>query len=311
VTKADDSSLDPAQRRAVEARARNLLDRAGGWDRFPTPVDDLLQAASLQVAPSSAFDPAQILSYLRGKAADVGHRLKSAISKVLGLYDAAESIIHIDDTVVESKQTFLKLHETGHHEIPTHRKLFQIFQDCERTLDPATADAFEREANNFARFVLFQGDCYARLAADCTFEIKTPIKLAKKFGASVYASAREFARTNGRPCVVYILEPIQFVHGSGAQAVVRRIEASSSFVQQFGRPDDALIRLDHALGPVLPIGRKMTRPMQLAVKDRNGDKHECLAEAFDTKYNVLILVYPMRALRSSIFILPENSVSGV
>jgi hypothetical protein len=76
--------------------------------------------------------------------------------------------------------------------------MFRIFQDCEKTLDPTTADLFEREANNFARFVLFQGDGYAKLAADCKFELKTPMKLAKRFGASVYASAREFARTSPR-----------------------------------------------------------------------------------------------------------------
>jgi Zn-dependent peptidase ImmA (M78 family) len=306
VTRADDSSLDAEQRRAVEERARSLLDRASAWDRFPTPVEDLLQAASLQVAPSSVFDAAQILSYLREKAADVGHRLKSAISKVLGLYDAAERVIHIDDTVAESKQTFLKLHETGHHEILTHSKTYRIFQDCEKTLDPATADLFEREANNFARFVLFQGDGYARMAADCKFELKTPMKLAKKFGSSVYASAREFARTNARPCVVYILEPIQYVEGAGAKAVVRRIEPSPSFVQQFGRPSDSFITLDHALGPVLPIGRRMTRPMSLAVKDRNGARHECVAEAFDTTFNVLILLYATRSLSASTIITPAN-----
>src|SRR5262249_44786982 len=153
--KPDDSSLDPDQRRAVEGRARSLLDRAGAWDRFPTPVEDLLSAAEVKVAASSVFDAAQILSYLKGKAAGVGHLLKSAVSKILGLYDAGDSIIHIDDTVAEAKQTFLKLHETGHHELPTHRKTYRIFQDCEKTLDPATADLFEREANNFARFVLF------------------------------------------------------------------------------------------------------------------------------------------------------------
>jgi hypothetical protein len=65
-----------------------------------------------------------------------------------------------------------------------------LFQECEKTLAPEIADQFEREANNFARFALFQGDAYARCAADCALEIKTPMKLAKKCGASIYASAR-------------------------------------------------------------------------------------------------------------------------
>jgi hypothetical protein len=117
----------------------------------------------------------------------------------LGIYDAGDELIHIDDTVVESKQTFIKLHETGHHELPTHRKVFRIFQDCEKTLAPDIADLFERETNNFARYALFQGDGFGRMAADYALELKTPMKLGKKFGASIYAACREMrGRTTGR-----------------------------------------------------------------------------------------------------------------
>lgn len=306
MTKPDDSSLDPEDLRVVEERARKLLDRADAWDRFPVPLDDILAAAQVRVAPTSVFDAAAIIAYVRGKTADAGARVKSAVAKVFGLYDAAENLIHIDSKVAKPKQTFLTLHETAHHDMPTHRRLFRFFQDCEKTLAPEIADQFEREANNFARFALFKGDTYARYAADCAFEIKTPMNLAKKFGASIYASAREFARTNHRACVVYILEPIQYAKSHGAEAVVRRIEPSPTFVVQFGRPSDTKITLSHMLGPVLPIGRKMTRPVSLSILDRNGDPHECVAEAFDTKHNVLILVYPVQALSASTIILPPG-----
>lgn len=307
MTKSDDSSLAPDDLRAVEDRARSLLNRAEAWDRYPVPIDDILTAANLQVAHTSIFNPAAILAYARGKAAEAATQIKSAIAKILGLYDASENLIHIDHTVVTSKQTFLKLHETGHHSMPTHRKLYRLFQDCEKTLAPEIADQFEREANNFARFVLFKGDAYARVAADHPFEIRTPIKLAKKFGASVYASAREFARSNLRACVVYVLEPIEFVEGLGVRTIVRRIEPSLPFVAQFGYPADTVVTLDHHLGPVLPIGRKMTRPTPLVIADKNGTQHECIAEAFDTTYNVLILVYPVHALTATTLIVPGFS----
>jgi len=192
VIKPDDSSLDPNELRAVQERARKLLDRATAWGRFPTPIEDILEAARLQIAPTSIFDPARILAFIKNKTADTAHRVKSALSKVFGIYDGEERVIHIGDTVTESKHRFLKLHETCHHEMPTHRKAFRFFQDCEKTLAPETADLFEREANNFARFALFQEDAYARMAADCKVEIKTAIKLAGKFKASVYASARKY-----------------------------------------------------------------------------------------------------------------------
>ena len=126
------------------------------------------------------------------------------MSKILGVYDSVDSLIHIDTSVGKSKQSFLKLHETGHHELPTHRKVFRFFQDCGKTLEPEIADQFEREANNFARFALFQGDRYAQCAADFALEIKAPMKLAVQFGASIYASCENLrGRTTALALCMY------------------------------------------------------------------------------------------------------------
>lgn len=299
MTRPDDSSLDTQDLVVVETRARALLDRASVWGRLPTPIDDIIAAANLRVASKDMFDPSSFLAYLKQKTAAAANTLKIALSKVLGLYDANELTIHVDQSVGVSKQRFLKLHETGHHEIPHHRKVFRLFQDCEQTLSPEIADHFEREANNFARFALFQGSAFKQRAADMTMGVKTPMALAKLFGASVYASAREFARTHHLPCLVYVLEPILLEPGKGASAVVRRIEVSPSFGMQFGCPMDTRIDLKHALGELLPIGRKMTRPRSLIFADRNGVRHECLGEAFDTSHNVLLLIYPVKALTAT------------
>src|SRR2546428_13182937 len=72
---------------------------------------------------------------------------------------------------------------------------------------------------------------------------------------------------------------------------------------QFGYPTDTVITPDHFLGPVLPIGRKMTLPTSLSILDKNGTRHECVAEAFDTTYNILILLYPVRALSAKTIIM--------
>ena len=311
MTRPDDSTLDPEDLRAVEEQAHRLLDRADAWNRYPAPVDDILAAAKVRLAPTSAFDPAAIISYLRGKTAGAHGRIKSAITKVFGLYDASEALIHVDNTVVESRQTFVTLHETGHHDIPWHRKIFRFFQDCEKTLAPDVADQFEREANNFARFLLFKGMTFAERAADCPFGIKTPMKLAKTFGASIYAAAREFARTNPRACVVFVLEPLETDRTPVLRAPVRRIEPSPAYVARFGRPTVDALTPGHMLWPVIPIGRKMTRPVPLTISDLNGQRHECLAEAFDTTYNVLILLYPETALTATTVVMPPSANSTV
>lgn len=299
--KTDDSSLDPEELRVVQLAARRALDRASGWGVYPTPIGDVLTAANIKVAPASIFDPRRIMEYLIGKAESTAVLVRSAISKMFGLADTLDNMIHIDHTVRESKQNFLKLHEAGHLELPSHRKIFRIFQDCEKTLDPDISDLFEREANNFARFIMFQGDGYREMAADHPLTIKTPMKLASKFGASIYASCREFARTNHRACAIYVLEKITHHPETGPRAEVRRIEVSASFAQQFGRPAETVITRMHSLGRVLPIGRKMTKATSVSMTDLNGQAHECLAEAFDTTFNVLILVYPKKALSPNIF----------
>jgi len=64
--------------------------------------------------------------------------------------------------------------------------------------------------------------------------------------------------------------------------------------------------MDHALGQVLPLVRRMTSPTTLSMTDRNGVDHECVAEAFKTPWNVFILLYPIGALTRSTIVLPAN-----
>ncbi|MBN9248189.1 MAG: ImmA/IrrE family metallo-endopeptidase [Hyphomicrobium sp.] len=314
--KADDSSLDPEDLRAVEARARLILDKSEAWGRFPTPVDDIVAAANLRVEAKSLRDADGFLAYLTGKAAMAAEQaveklkaVKSALSKVFGIYDPVDATIHIDDEVSISKQTFLKLHETGHHELPAHRKLFRFFQDCDQTLSPDIADRFEREANNFARFALFQDDGYGSIAADYKMAVKTPMALAKKFGASIYASCREFARTSHRDCLVIVLNPAEYCNVAGMRCAVRRIEPSPSFRLKFPVPAQNWITLDHPLGRMIPqYGRRMVRPTSFAMEDRNGDPQECVAESFDTTHNIIILIYPVKALTATTIIMPAKAI---
>jgi hypothetical protein len=50
--------------------------------------------------------------------------------------------------------------------------------------------------------------------------------------------------------------------------------------------------------------------MTISITDRNGQAHECIAEAFDTTFNVLLLVYPMKALTASTFFMPGSGPAG-
>ncbi|XOV74839.1 MAG: ImmA/IrrE family metallo-endopeptidase [Phycisphaerales bacterium] len=98
--------------------------------------------------------------------------------------------MHLDKTVHAAKLPFLKLHELGHGLLPWQRDIYALTADCKQTLDPEVNDLFERETNAFASEVLFQVDTFTNEAADHPFSIKTPMKLSKKYGASVYSTVR-------------------------------------------------------------------------------------------------------------------------
>ena len=57
----------------------------------------------------------------------------------------------------------------------------------------------------------------------------------------------------------------------------------------------------------------MSPPTGVVHTDSNGIRHECVAEAFDTSHNIIILLYPVQALTKTTIILPDalpGSVAG-
>lgn len=296
--KADDSSLDDVQYRTVREAATKLLNRAGAWGKYPTPVDELLNAAELKLAPVSAFDEGAMRRYLLRTGEQAGRLLRQAVDKVLGILDVHGNTVHVDPTVSGEKQTFIKLHETGHNEIPHQKGLYRWVQECQRSLAPEVAALFEREANTFATIVLFQDDGFACMARDSEFSIKVPMRMAKKFGASVYAGVREYVRRSDKACAAIILDPCEDRPDIGRAAPVRRVELSTLFKAQFGNfglPVE-LTSIDELMRFVPLDGRRMSRPDTCTLTDLNGAIQEFIGEGFATPYNTFVLIHARATL---------------
>ena len=289
--------MSHAERAFVESRAKILLERADAWGVVPVPIDDLLTAAKLRVAPTSMFDPRAIAAYAVAqgkKAADV---VKRALGKVLGILDAYEEVIHIDDSVLETRQRFLKLHEIGHFELPHQRKIFRFFEDSEEELNPSIVDKFEREANNFARYAIFNGNAYAERAADFPLAFSSVKKMKSVFNVSLYAGLREYARTHRHVCIAMAVEKPARCSQNGWSAEIRRVETSLEFERQFGRPQLSAITANHPFRRLVPFG-KATKPTKVWLTDLNGEQHEFVGEALDTTYNILIFACPTALFKS-------------
>ncbi|MHB0789618.1 M78 family metallopeptidase domain-containing protein [Bradyrhizobium sp. 5.13L] len=308
MTKPDDSSLTPEEYRTVHKSVVDLLNKSNAWGRLPTPIDDLMAAAKLKIAPISAFDEGIIERYARKFGLAAKALVKSAIDKVLGILDVHGNIVHIDPSVNKEKQNFLKLHEAGHNELPHQRGLFRWVQDCKKMLEPDISELFEREANIFASIALFQDGQFAKMTADSPFGIKVPLSVGRKFGASAYASFREYVRRNEKACAIVVLNAPTACDIHGFTADVRRIDPSPEYVRRFGG-----LSLPEAITPSSMIakfipapGRKMSRPGTLSLEDRNGNLHEFVAEGFCTPYNVFILMHAKSTLNKTTIIMPAG-----
>ncbi|HET9282611.1 MAG TPA: ImmA/IrrE family metallo-endopeptidase [Candidatus Angelobacter sp.] len=302
----DDSSLDPHQLATVQVHADRLLKQASAHGRFPTPIDDLIAAAKLTVVEDEVLDDNFLRRFLQKTKVSVAS-LKSALSKILGLFETQDRLVLIDRNTPRPKVPFVKLHEAGHGMLPHQKKAYSLMQDCEKTLDPDITDLFEREANVFASETLFQGEGFAFEAHAYEFGMKVPIQLAKKYGASNYASFRRYVNTNPHACCLIVLEPLIQSEDGASFASVRRVVASKTFniIYDPGTLSGP-VKAGHPLRPLIPR-RRMVYPREIVLKDRNFEQRECIGESFDTKHQILVLIRDVGPVKKKSIILPGSS----
>lgn len=290
MSKPDDCSLTPNQLAKVRAQAKRILQEADAFGVFPTPVADIMAAAKIEESKDEVFTPG-FLDRLRKGAMKAGAAVKSAASKVMGIFLSSERLIFIDQSLLLVKKQFLRLHETAHGFLKWQTPMYGLVEDSQDELDPETAELFDREANVFASEVLFQIDAFSERVQEKDFTVWTPINESKKFGASIYSSVRQYVLKNHRDCTVVVLnKPV--ININGFEVGLRRSVQSSSFTERFGciswpetfSPSDQI-------GQIVPLkGGKSSGPRDFLMTDANGDRVECRAEAFYSGHNVFVLI---------------------
>lgn len=307
----DDASLTPGQLARIRKEAERALREASVLGVLPTPIEQVMRVARVREAEEDLTNPGFILR-LVSKAEKAGQAIKRALSKVVGLFAASDGLIFLDQTLTLVRKRFVRLHEAAHGFLPWQRPMYAIVQDCEKALDPDTAELFDREANVFASEVLFQLDAFHDRADQEPFGIWTPVRLAPKFNASLYASIRQYVSKNRRACVVLILNMPVIDPDVGFRADLRRAVQSPTFTGMFGAyvwkesytPDDQI-------GALVPVGkRKSSRARELGLTDANGTLHECVAEAFTNTKQVFILIHAVKTLTATRILLTQDVASA-
>jgi IrrE N-terminal-like domain len=270
----------------IDKIAKNLLMACGAWGRFPTPVDQIVHYAELQIERGvdlSKVDPGFFTKNF--------HFLSRALTKAIGMVDFRQKIIYLDHSQIESRKRFIKLHEVGHKALSWQSELLG-FMDDESTVIPDAKDLFEREASYFASNALFQLERFDDEAVKLPLCIKSPQVLAQKFGGSNHASIRRYVERSNKRCAVLVLHKPE--QNGVYSAKIRNYFQSPAFTAEFGEilwPDERC-GMDWVFIQELKRGRRWHDDGQIALKVGCGKMVTFRYHFFNNTHNTFILVLP-------------------
>lgn len=186
---------------AVRKAAEHLLLKAEAKGRLPTPVDDLVAAASL-VEPEHSLLSNFVLEQAPAHLRRAVRKLRFKVRAVL---DRKAREVHIDPAMQHGGRiAFKKLHEVTHDILPWQRALG--YADDDATLSWTTKQLFERQANQGAAELLFQRELFRDMASHYEIGMAAILELARLIGASGHASFRRFVETHRWPVAGVVME---------------------------------------------------------------------------------------------------------
>jgi hypothetical protein len=181
--------------------SEKLLRRADAAGRWPTPVEDIVAASELEETQTSPFSIATLKRAPK--------HLRRAVElidshKIRAILDRRERTVHLDPSIEHhGRRAFLKLHEVSHDLLPWQRAL--AYADDDVTLSPSYHRLSEREANQCAAELLFQGERFRAMAAEYAIGIGAVSELATTVGSSMRATLRRYAETHRAPVCGIVL----------------------------------------------------------------------------------------------------------
>ena len=271
----------------IDKIARNLLREAKALGVFPTPVANISQTAELLVQRGVNIATIKPGYFTVGKEV-----LQGALRKLLGAVDLRAKVIYLDDELHSSRKKFVELHETGHGVIPWQRDMCAGYGDDDQSLDPDIQELFEREASYFASSALFQLDRFDDEAERLPLEFGSIQFLAKKFGASIQATARRFVTHTKARCALLVLKNPP-PNGSGLSVEIRNCFESPEVLREFGQ-----LSITSPCGEEFPfvqdikLRRKMKSDGKIVIPTEKTLAVTARYQFFHNSYNYFVLIFP-------------------
>jgi transcriptional regulator with XRE-family HTH domain len=273
-----DIPLDAETVAEIRRHALALLREADALGERPTPLEDVQGAARLVLAGEITLDARDRKRLFER----FGHWVNSAWNRLQGTFDYRTSAIWLAPDLHAMKRRFVLSHEIGHAILPAHKKTFAFIDDF-TCLPPIARDLFEREANQAAVEILFQGG-----QASDEFDSSPPslaeiCRVASSFGASVISTARFVAERSRRPVAVAIAH-----RRSGGGFGPTHIYSSQSFETTYGWTGSSLPPQVRASLRTSFSGD----PETWIITNRRGDQRVANVEKMFTGYAAITLVVP-------------------
>jgi hypothetical protein len=279
----------PAPPETIRQHTEKLLRRADATDRWPTRVNDILEASKLEEVPESPL----AATVLRRAPEHLRHAVRLLkTGKVRAILDRRARVVHIDPHIDnEGRRHFVALHEVTHDLLPWQRELG--YADDDMTLSDRARRAFEREANQGAAEMFFQGLRFTAIAANFEIGMDAVSALHEQSGASLRATLRRYAETHRRPLCAIAMEPSPC---QVAPLGYRRLEVSQSaaWTARFGETWPRRLTADAF--PFLICARD-PQQRDFVWPDLDSEPVAVQAEVIKTPYSTLLLLWVARRQR--------------
>lgn len=222
----------PTNEKELSELAEIIINKADAVGVLPTPIDDLVLAAS--VTEISKLDRLNE-SFLSGLKKNVRDTFKEVMQKVRGIADLRERVIYIPGSENPSRAVFAKAHELGHQVIPWHN-VDPAYLDDDITLSPDIELEFEQEASFFASEILFQGKTFGKQVKDFAVSFDAVFKLADIYGVSRQATLWRYVEEQDEAIALAQYYPINVYDEHGKQVLnLWKTIPSPKFVQKYGK----------------------------------------------------------------------------
>lgn len=271
----------PSPEEIVEA----ILKETGTAEKPPTDETRVLSYLNLQ---QMSFDFASEFDFIPS-ATNIPEDLRAVLS-------VEERLIATHSGLSPKRARFSVLHEIGHFVLPEHRDRL-LFPDTDETLSWRTKVRLEKEANQLAADLIFQGKRFSEEALDMPLSSTTVHELAPRYGASYEASIRRYVEGHMLPCAVIVYNRASphtdDTDPEEAQYRIQYTIASSPFSKKYfssveskdGFSRGSEIFEVHGFRNVSDILRK-----ELVVESEDGKAWHFQSEIFTNGYKIFQLV---------------------